>query len=243
MTAVLRVEKIGKDFGAVRAVDEVSLEVRAGEVVGLLGPNGAGKTTILRMLSGLITPTRGRALVGGVDVAKEPLAARRKLGFMTASTGLYERLTVREVLRTFGALHAMSDEALDARVEVLASELNLSPFIDRRCGSLSSGQKQRASIARAVVHDPEAYVLDEPTAALDPLASAAILELVQRVKERGKAVLFSTHRMEEAEFLCDRLYFLAHGKVAAEGTPKELIQSSGKGGLTAAFLHYAGRAA
>ncbi len=226
-------------------MDGVSLSVAPGEVVGLLGPNGAGKTTTLRMLAGLITPDGGRALISGLDMALHPLEARRRLGFLTASTGLYERLTPRELLRTFGELLGLQGETLAARIDQVAREMDLLAFLDKRCGTLSSGQKQRVGVARAVIHDPDAYVLDEPTATLDPLASTAILELVRRAKSRGKAVLFSTHRMEEAEFLCDRLYFLRAGRLVAAGSARELREKSGESSLTAAFLHYAseGRAA
>jgi sodium transport system ATP-binding protein len=188
------------------------------------------------MLAGLIAPSTGEAKVCGIDVQKEPLEARKRLGFLTASTGLYDRLSAREVLETFGRLQGLEGDALSKRIEAVSAELDLSAFVDRRCGTLSSGQKQRVSIARAVVNDPSVYVLDEPTATLDPLASSAILELVQRAKERGKAVLFSTHRMEEAEFLCSRLLFVMNGKIVAEGPPKELVARSGQGSLTAAFL-------
>jgi sodium transport system ATP-binding protein len=234
---------LSKHFGALRAVDDLSVTVAPGEVVGLLGPNGAGKTTTLRMLAGLITPSAGAAKVCGIDVAADPLAARRKLGFMTASTGLYARLTPREVLRTFGRLYGMAEDALSRRIDALIAELELADFADQRCGTLSSGQKQRASIARAIVHSPDAYVLDEPTAALDPLASNAILELVRRVRGEGRAVLFSTHRMEEADYLCDRVIFLRAGRAVAQGSPQQLREASGQPTLTGAFLHYAGQAA
>ncbi len=235
----ISLEGLTRRFGATLAAEGVTLQVAPGEVVGLLGPNGAGKTTTLRMLAGLLTPERGRALVGGVDVALDPRAARRRLGFLTSSTGLYERLTPRELMQTFGRLHGLSGDALAARIEAVSAELELGAFLDRRCGALSTGQKQRASIARAVLHDPEVYVLDEPTAGLDPLASRAILDLVARAKARGKATLFSTHRMEEAEYLCDRLYFLRGGRVVAQGAPHELRSQSGQDSLTGAFLHYA----
>src|SRR5690606_11844351 len=172
-------------------------------------------------------------------MARHSLEARRRLGFLTASTGLYERLTPREVLRTFGELQGLAPDVLAARIEQLAAEMDLGPFLDKRCGALSSGQKQRVGVARAIIHDPDAYVLDEPTATLDPLASTAILELVSRAKTRGKAVLFSTHRMEESEFLCDRLYFLRAGRLVADGSARELRERSGESSLTAAFLHYA----
>lgn len=231
---------IVRDFGPVRAVDGVSFEVRPGEVVGLLGPNGAGKTTTLRVLAGLLTPASGRAALNGVDVHRDPLAARRHLGFLTSSTGLYERLTGREVLITFGRLQGLAGAALLGRVEEVARELELAPFLEKRCGAMSSGQKQRISIGRAVVHDPLAYVLDEPTATLDPLASRDILALVQRARARGKAVLFSTHRMEEAEHLCTRLLFVRAGRIVARGSPEELRRESGQPTLTGAFLHFAG---
>ncbi|MCC6334471.1 MAG: ABC transporter ATP-binding protein [Myxococcales bacterium] len=231
---------IVRDFGPVRAVDGVSFEVRPGEVVGLLGPNGAGKTTTLRVLAGLLTPASGRAALNGVDVHRDPLAARRHLGFLTSSTGLYERLTGREVLITFGRLQGLTGAALLGRVEEVARELELAPFLEKRCGAMSSGQKQRISIGRAVVHDPLAYVLDEPTATLDPLASRDILALVQRARARGKAVLFSTHRMEEAEHLCTRLLFVRAGRIVARGSPEELRRESGQPTLTGAFLHFAG---
>ena len=242
MAAVIDVEGIVRDFGATRAVDQVSFAVEPGEVVGLLGPNGAGKTTTLRVLAGLLRPAAGRTRINGVDMQVDPLAARRQLGFLTASTGLYERLTGREMLQTFGRLQQLDEATLEARITALCEELELKPFLDKRCGALSSGQKQRVNIARAVVHDPLAYVLDEPTATLDPLASRDILELVQRAQARKKAVLFSTHRMEEAEYLCDRLVFMRAGKVVARGTSAELLAQSGKQKLTDAFLHFAGGA-
>jgi sodium transport system ATP-binding protein len=243
MATVIEVDSVERDFGATRAVAGVSFEVQAGEVVGLLGPNGAGKTTTLRVLAGLLKPAKGRTRIGGVDVQASPVEARRHLGFLTASTGLYERLTGREMLETFGRLQGLDEGTLAARVEALAGELELGPFLDKRCGALSSGQKQRISIARAVVHDPGAYVLDEPTATLDPLASRDILELVQRAKTRNKAVLFSTHRMEEAQYLCTRLLFMRAGRIVARGTTDELLAQSGKSSLTDAFLHFAGGAA
>ncbi len=188
--AAIEVDSIVRDFGATRAVDGVSFHVEPGEVVGLLGPNGAGKTTTLRVLAGLLTPASGHARLAGLSVIEHPLEARRHLGFLTASTGLYDRLTGREVLQVFGRLQKLDEATLAARIEALVKELELEAFIDKRCGALSSGQKQRISIARAVVHDPSAYVLDEPTATLDPVASRDILELVRRAKARHKAVLF-----------------------------------------------------
>lgn len=238
-SAVIEVSGLTRSFGKTKAVDEVSFTVSHGEVVGLLGPNGAGKTTCLRALAGLLTPDSGLAHIMGIDVHSRPVEARRHLGFLTASTGLYERLTGREVLEVFGQLQGLEGSGLLGRIDSVTKELELEGFIDKRCGVMSSGEKQRISIARAVVHDPDAYVLDEPTATLDPVASRDILDLVRRAKERGKAVLFSTHRMEEAEFLCTRLLFIRKGRVVAEGTAESLQKQSGQTSLTAAFLHFA----
>jgi sodium transport system ATP-binding protein len=238
-TPVIEVLNLTRCFGSQRAVDAMSFEVLPGEVVGLLGPNGAGKTTALRLISGLLTPETGWAKVAGIDVHQSPLEARKHLGFLTASTGLYERLTGREVLTIFGQLHGLPDEAVAQSIASLAAELDLNSILDKRCGALSSGQKQRISIARALVNNPKACVLDEPTAMLDPLASKDILEMVLRAKASGRGVLFSTHRMEEAEYLCTRLYFVRAGKIVAHGSVPQLLQTSGQSSLTAAFLHFA----
>jgi sodium transport system ATP-binding protein len=243
MTATIEVLGVTRDFGAFRAVDQVSFSVSPGEVVGLLGPNGAGKTTCLRVLSGLLTPTSGQTRINGFSVQHQALEARRHLGFLTSSTGLYERLTGREVMSIFGQLQGLSGERLEQQVAKMIDELELTAFVDKRCGTLSSGQRQRVSIARAMVHDPLACVLDEPTATLDPLASRDILELVQRAQQRQKAVIFSTHRMEEAEYLCTRLLFMRGGRVVAEGSVNDLLSRSGRTSLTAAFLFFAQRPA
>lgn len=240
--ALVELSDLTRDFAGARAVDGLTLEVGPGEVLGLLGPNGAGKTTALRMIAGLLTPTHGLARVCGADVQRDPLTARRALGFLTASTGLYDRLTPRELMEIFGGLFGLTAQQIALRVKTLAEELDLEGFLDRRCGTLSSGQRQRASIARAVVHDPQVYVLDEPTAMLDPLASTDILALVRRAQARQKAVLFSTHRMEEAQYLCTRLVFLRAGRAVAQGTCAQLLEASAQPTLTGAFLHYAGRA-
>ena len=157
-----------------------------------------------------------------------------QLGFLTSSTGLYERLTGRDIMKTFGALHEIEGPALRRRIDEVIEELELGAFVDRRCGALSSGQKQRISIARAVVHDPAVYVLDEPTATLDPVAAQDILDLVRRAQARGKAVLFSTHRLDEAEVLCNRVVVIRKGKVVSQGTVEQL--KSGHESITAAFL-------
>jgi sodium transport system ATP-binding protein len=240
MQSVIVVDSISRSFGSTRAVDAVSFEVGAGEVVGLLGPNGAGKTTTLRVLAGLLSTSTGRVHIAGIDVHQRPLEARRCLGFLTGSTGLYDRLTGREMLQIFGRLQGLDETALEHRLVALSEELELKPFLDKRCGSLSSGQRQRISIARAVVHDPLAYVLDEPTAMLDPVASKDILDLVRRAQARKKGVLFSTHRMEEAQMLCTKLFIMRGGKIVASGTTDEVLEHSGQKTLTDAFLYFSG---
>jgi sodium transport system ATP-binding protein len=235
--AAVSVDSLVKSFGSTRAVDGLSFTVAAGEIYGLLGPNGAGKTTTLRILAGILMPTAGRAEVAGTDVALDPLAVRRRLGFLTNTTGLYPRLTGRELLGYFARLHGMNGDATTARVAALTGALQLAPFFDRRCETLSTGERQRVSIARAVLHDPDVLILDEPTAGLDVLASRFLRDFVRAERDRGKAVLFSTHYLAEAELLCDRIGLLHRGRLLAEGTPAALRTSADDAGsLEEAFL-------
>jgi sodium transport system ATP-binding protein len=234
-------EGLVKRFGPVAAVDGVGLTVSAGEVVGLLGPNGAGKTTTLRMLAGILTPDAGCVRVGGLDIHDRPLDAKRRLGFLSGDTQLYQRLTTREVLRYFGRLYGMSDPSIAARAARLIDELEMADFADRPCGTLSSGQKQRASIARAFLHEPDLLILDEPTVALDVISGQFIVESIRRERDAGRAVLFSTHIMSEAEYLCDRILLLHRGRIIDEGGLDDLLARSGCRNLTDAFLLRVGR--
>jgi len=231
------VASLVKSFGATTAVAGLSFSVAAGEIYGLLGPNGAGKTTTLRVLAGLLAPTAGEARVAGLDVASHPLAVRRRLGFLTNTTGLYPRLTGRELLDYFARLHGLDGAAAAARVDALARALALDPFFGRRAEALSTGERQRLSIARAVLHDPDVLVLDEPTAGLDVLASRFLRDFVRAERDRGKAVVFSTHYLAEAELLCDRIGLLHRGRLVAEGTPAALRAAAGDApSLEEAFL-------
>jgi sodium transport system ATP-binding protein len=241
MAPTLVADGLVKRFGPVAAVDGVSLTVSAGEVVGLLGPNGAGKTTTLRMLAGILTPDAGCVCVGGLDIHERPLDAKRRLGFLSGDTQLYQRLTTREVLRYFGRLYGMPDAPIAARTAQLVSELEMGDFADRPCGTLSSGQKQRANIARAFLHEPDLLILDEPTVALDVISGQFIVESIRRQREAGRAVLFSTHIMSEAEYLCDRILLLHRGHIIDEGVLDDLLARSGCRNLTDAFLLRVGR--
>jgi sodium transport system ATP-binding protein len=237
------VTSLVKSFGSTTAVSGLSFEVAAGEIYGLLGPNGAGKTTTLRILAGLLAPTAGGARVAGLDVAAHPVEVRRRLGFLTNTTGLYARLDGRELLRYFARLHGLDDAAAAARIEALVRALDLAPFLARRCEALSTGERQRLSIARAVLHDPHVLILDEPTAGLDVLASRFLRDFVRAERERGKAIIFSTHYLAEAELLCDRIGLLYRGGLLAEGTPVALRVAAGEApSLEEAFLRFvAGR--
>jgi len=239
MTATLIADGLVKQFDPVTAVNGVNLVVRAGEIVGLLGPNGAGKTTALRMLAGILTPTAGRVSISGLDLQANQLAAKQQIGFLSGDTQLYHRLTPREVLRYFGRLYGMANGKLTGRIDQLMNELEMSAFLDRPCRTLSTGQKQRANIARAFVHQPDVLILDEPTAALDVISGQFIIEAIRRERAAGKAVLFSTHIMSEAEYLCDRIYMLHEGCITDAGTLAEILARSGCASLTEAFLLHA----
>ncbi len=238
--SVVVANSLTRVFGSVTAAHAVSFEVAAGEVVGLLGPNGAGKTTTLRMLATLLSPTSGTASIAGHDVRKDPLQARANLGFVTGSAALFPRLSPREFLHYLGKLHGIASSTLPLRVDAAIEQFEIEPFADLRCGALSTGQKQRVSLARAALHDPPALVLDEPSAGLDVLGAQAVVSFVRQASHQGKAVLLSTHDMAEAEYLCHRIVIIAAGRVVATGTPEELKRASGRDKLAEVFLHYVG---
>ena len=227
-------DSASKSFGEVVAVAEVSLSIPEGEIYGLLGPNGAGKTTALRMLAGLLAPTSGEASIAGC--AASTVEAKRRLGYLSGSTGLFGRLTSREVLAYFGRIHDLSLGTIERRISELVPALALASILDRRCEALSTGERQRVSIARAVLHDPPVLILDEPTSGLDVLASRFMRDFVRSERARGKAVLFSTHYLAEAELLCDRIGFLHRGRLLCEGTPAEVRSRTGTSTLEEAFL-------
>ena len=236
MNTRLQTRALRREYPGVVALAGLDLDVAAGEVVGLLGPNGAGKTTALRMMAGVLQPTAGTATVCGYDTVREPMQVKAALGFLSGDTRLYRRLTPRELLRYFGRLHSMLPHACEARSNRLIEQLGMAEFADRRCGGLSAGQQQKANIARTLLHDPPVLVFDEPTNALDIITGRFILETIRAAREMGRAILFSTHNMGEAEYLCDRLVLLHRGQVIARGTLDNILTRTGRDNLTDAFL-------
>ena len=208
--------------GEVRAVDGITFSCERGEIFGLLGPNGAGKTTTLRMLSTILTPTSGSAAVAGFDVRTQPDEVRKNIGFLATETGLYDRFTARETLRFFGRINRLSDQEIDKRSNELFAMLELTPLADRRVGTFSTGERQKLSLARALIHDPPVLILDEPTFGLDVMAARAVVDAIRMLKEQGRTIILSTHIMRIAEKLCDRIGILYRGRLHALGTLTEL---------------------
>jgi sodium transport system ATP-binding protein len=233
---MIEVERVTRSFGPVVAVDDLSFSVGRGEVVGLLGPNGAGKSTMLRMIATLLRPDRGSIRIDGVDVLDDPQRVRARLGYQTGDTGLYGRLTPREFVRYFGVLNDIPGPELEARITRLVDDLAISQFADRACATLSTGQKQRVSLARTLINDPPVLVLDEPTSGLDIVSSASLLETMKGLAQQGRAVLFSTHIMSEVEILCDRVVVIHRGRRLADGTIPELLELTNTTNLSRAFL-------
>ncbi len=220
MRFVIQLDGLCKRFldyqrGWVSAVTDVSFECRPGAIFGLLGPNGAGKTTTLRILSTVLKPTGGRALVAGYDVVHDPEKVRQSIGYMSASTGIYDRMTAWELVEYFGRLYGLPREALRNRMEAIFDWLKMNDFRDVLGSKMSTGMKQKVSIARTIVHDPPVLIFDEPTSGLDVLVARVVLEKIIELKERGKTILFSTHSMHEVEKLCSEVAIIYKGRVQA----------------------------
>jgi sodium transport system ATP-binding protein len=225
-----------KNRGAVCAVDQVSFQCRPGEIYGLLGANGAGKTTTLRILATILGPTEGTAIVAGHDVTKHPEKVRSSVGFLSTATALYGRLSAEEMVQYFGRLHGLDEPTLRRRMDVLFDRLEMNSFRDRRCDKLSTGMKQKVSIARTLVHDPSVMIFDEPTLGLDVMAARTIVGFIRECREQGKTVIFSTHVMSEAEKLCDHIGIIHGGRLLAEGTLSDLRERYGKQDLEEIFV-------
>jgi sodium transport system ATP-binding protein len=238
---VIIAENLTKTFrdrkrGLVRAVNNLSLNCRPGQIFGLLGANGAGKTTTLRMLGTLLEPTHGNATIAGYDIRENPQEVRRCIGFLSGSTALYGRLTAREMIEYFGQLNNLKGTDLSRRVDELIERLEIGEFQNGRCDKLSTGQKQRVSIARSIVHRPPVMIFDEPTSGLDVMTSQTIMAFIEQCRSDNLTVVFSTHIMSEVERLCDRVAIVHHGIVAAEGSVNELRQQTGETVMENAFL-------
>ncbi|MEM7811371.1 MAG: ATP-binding cassette domain-containing protein [Planctomycetota bacterium] len=226
---MIRVTRLTKDFedfrrGPLRALGPLDFEVEPGEVFGLLGPNGAGKTTCLRILSTVLKPTAGRALVSGYDVTEDPAEVRRRIGFMSNNTGLYDRMTAREMVEHFGRLYGLDEDRLAERCGIVFDMLEMGDIADRLCSKLSTGQRQRVGIARTIVHDPPVLIFDEPTSGLDVLVARRVLRTIAALRDAGKCIIYSTHIMREVERLCDRVAVIHRGEILANGSLDELAR-------------------
>ncbi len=208
--------------GEFLAVDGISFRAAAGEIFGVLGPNGAGKTTALRILSTILQPSSGTVVINGANVVTNPDWVRRSIGFVSNNTALYDRMSAREMVEYFGRIHEIEERLLKSRIEKLFSNLRMDDFGDTPCGKMSTGMKQKVSIARALVHDPPVVIFDEASVGLDVMVSRALLETISSLRDAGKCVIFSTHIMREAERLCDRIAIMHRGNILAEGTLGEL---------------------
>ena len=229
--------------GLVEAVKHVSFVAPDGRITGLLGPNGAGKTTTLRMISTLVNPTAGRALVDNFDAAVDPLAVRARIGLLSDARGLYGRLTARENVTYFGELRGLRREAIAAALARFTEWLDMGALLDRRVEGFSTGERMKVLLARALVHDPANVVLDEPTNGLDVMTTRSLRDLIRRLREAGKCVLFSSHVMQEVSALCDSIVIGGRGSVVASGSAEELLAASGRTNLEDAFVHLAGEEA
>jgi len=237
---MIAVKNLHKSFGDVKAVRGVSFEARDGEITGLLGPNGAGKTTTLRMLYSLLPPDQGEIRIDGLDPTRHAMEIKRTLGVIPDSRGLYSRLTARENITYYGELHGMSKNDIRERIENLTDTLDMSDFIDRRTEGFSQGQRVKVAIARAMVHEPQTVLMDEPSNGLDVMSTRALRHYIRSLKEAGHSVVLSTHIMQEVAALCDRIVIIAKGEVAADGSAQQLLERSGCDSLEDAFVKLIG---
>ncbi|NCF63029.1 MAG: ATP-binding cassette domain-containing protein [Gammaproteobacteria bacterium] len=237
---MIEVRNLYKSFGDVKAVNGVSFEARDGEITGLLGPNGAGKTTTLRMLYSLLPPDSGEIRIDGLDPTRDAMQIKRTLGVVPDSRGLYSRLTARENIRYFGELHGMNPDAIGQRIENLTRTLDMEDFIDRRTEGFSQGQRVKVAIARAMVHEPQTVLMDEPSNGLDVMSTRALRDYIRELRQAGHSVVLSTHIMQEVAALCDRIVIIAGGEVAADGTARELLDRAACDSLEDAFVKLIG---
>jgi sodium transport system ATP-binding protein len=229
-------KEFNTDLKIAKAVENVSFTCKPGEIFSLLGPNGAGKTTTLRMLSTIYTPTSGKIEIGGIDAIKYPQEVRKKIGFLTGSTGLYARLTPIELIDYFAKLYGVSNKKLDSRKKYLFDLLNMQDFLNKRIGKLSTGMKQKVSICRTMIHDPEIVIFDEPTSGLDVITAENIIKLISDCKAQNKTVIFSSHIMSEVDLLCDKLAIIHQGNIKHQSSMVDFINQMIEKNLTAEFI-------
>jgi len=244
---VIHVHGLSKRFldyqrGWVTAIADISFDCEPGAIFGLLGPNGAGKTTTLRILSTVLRPTSGRAIVAGHDVLTNPQAVRASIGYMSASTGIYDRMTAWELVEYFGRLYGMAPIALKPRMESIFDWLQMNDFRDVLGSKMSTGMKQKVSIARTIVHNPPVLIFDEPTTGLDVLVARAVLQKILELRDMGKTILFSTHSMHEVAKLCSRVAIIHKGRLQAAGAPHELLERFDQPDLEELFFYLVERA-
>ena len=239
--SAIQVENLVKKFEDVTAVDGISLRVKKGELFGLLGPNGAGKTTTINILCGLAKPTNGTAKVGGFDVQKETAKVKTLLGVCPQETAIYPYLTGAENVDLFGNLNDMDKDTLKTRRAMLLEKMGLTGDAKRKAEKYSGGMKRRLSLILALIHDPQIAFLDEPTVAMDPQSRHAVWDFIKELKKEDKTIILTTHYMEEAEELCDRVGIIDHGKLIALGTPRELISKNEVKNLEEVFIALTGR--
>jgi sodium transport system ATP-binding protein len=233
---MIEVRDLKKQFGEVKAVDGVTFTAKSGAITGLLGPNGAGKTTTIRMIGTLVSIGGGSVRVNGLDAQLDPDAVRRTSGLLTDARGLYTRLTARENIRYYADLRGIPRATADATIARFAEWLDMQDIIDRRTEGFSQGERMKVAIARALVHEPTHVILDEPTNGLDVMTTRALREMIKRLKQDGRTVMFSSHIMQEVAALCDEIVIISHGRVTAQGTTDELLAMSGKTNLEDAFV-------
>jgi len=241
MTKALTIENLTKRFEDKIALENLNLQIEKGELFGLLGPNGAGKTTTINILCGLIKPTSGSAQILGYDVQKDTGKIKELIGVCTQETAIYPYLTGTENLELFGNLHTLDKKTLKTRRDMLLDKMGLAEDAKRKASKYSGGMKRRLSLALALIHDPEIAFLDEPTVAMDPQSRHAVWDFIREQKIKGKTVILTTHAMEEAQELCDRVGIIDHGKLIALGTPKELITKNQVKNLEEVFIQLTGR--
>jgi sodium transport system ATP-binding protein len=234
------IKNVGKKATEFYADKDISITVKDGMIYGILGQNGAGKTTLLRMISGIMKPTEGTVLIDDKNYNRSSEKIKNNIAFLSGSTKLYDNITPREILHIFGSIYGIKKDKLEKRIDEVVKLLNMEEFYDNKISNLSTGQVQRTNIARCFIHDPQYYILDEATTGLDVMSSQIIIDFIKEEKKRGKTIIYSTHYMEEAENICDKVVFINHGKKILEDTPKNIMKKTKTTNLRDAFFKVIG---